>query len=673
MQNNSAFKYLSIGLLVIILPVLLWMATQASISGDEFLHRDQAESVVDYFFTFGADQSALHTPITNLKHYGQGYDNLASLIARIFNIEDIFLLRHLMSAMAGWLIFLVAFLLARKISNYETAFFTILILGVSPGFIGHSLNNLKDIPFALGYITGIYFISNWINQWPRPKLKTAFGLVAAIAFSINIRPPGLILIAILGLAVTIIAINDYREEKLAAKTIVILLATTTLVMLAGYFAGLLFWPFAWQNPLVNPILSHALMEAYPVTIRQLFMGKLIWSDMLPWYYLLWMMIITIPLLLFAALVSFAGLYRFKNSPKTIALLLFSVLFPLIYIIAKESNVYGGWRHILFIYPPLTVLAGYGITLLFKQFKRRFKKAATLIIALLFLLMMAEPVAFMIRNHPFHYLYFNPIVGGYQGAYGKYEADYYFNTIEPAARWLNKYISQNHEKQVKVASNFESKWHFRNNPEVISVSQTGYYNRSHLDWDYGIFSATYFQSGTLKDGIWPPPGTIHTVEVDGKSVCVVIKRISKLEFNGWEAIKANRIEEAEKLLVASVKLDSVSEGAWLDYGRVCYQLGNYDGAIEKLNQSLAIHPSFEPALLEKARCQMKLKKTVEALLLTNQLLDINVKYLPVYMLKADVLINLNKKEEAIATIKKAVAIQPSYNPAIERLLKLKENN
>jgi tetratricopeptide (TPR) repeat protein len=673
MQNNSAFKYLSIGLLVIILPVLLWMATQASISGDEFLHRDQAESVVDYFFSFGADQTALHTPITNLKHYGQGYDNLASLIARIFNIEDIFLLRHLMSALAGWLIFLVAFLLARKIGNYETAFFTVLILVISPGFIGHTLNNLKDIPFALSYLAGVYFISNWISQWPRPKLKTAFGLIAAIAFSISIRPPGLILIAFLGLAVTLIAINSYRKGETSVKTIIILLSATALVMLAGYFAGLMFWPFALQNPLVNPIMSHAMMEAYPVTIRQLFMGKLIWSDMLPWHYLLWMMFISIPLLIFAGLVSFVGFYRFKQSPKTIGLLLFSIVFPLIYIIAKESNVYGGWRHILFIYPPMTVLAGYGITLLYNQIKSRLKKTATLILALFLVLMMTEPIAFMIRNHPFHYLYFNPIVGGYQGAYGKYEADYYFNTIEPAARWLNKYISQNHEKQVTVASNFESGWHFRNNPEVVSVLQTGYYNRNHLDWDYGIFSATYFQPGTLKDGIWPPPGTIHTIEVDGKPVCVVIKRISKLEFNGWEAIKANRFEEAEELLAASVKLDSMSEGAWLDYGRVCYQLGNYDGAIEKLNQSLAIHPSFEPALLEKARCQIKLNKALDALLLINKLLDINVKYLPAYVLKADILINLNKKEEAIATLKKALAIQPSYNPAIERLLKLKEKN
>lgn len=673
MQNNTTFKSLSIGLLVIILPVLLWMATQASISGDEFLHQDHAEMVVDYFFTFGGDQSALHTPITNLKHYGQGYDNLASLIARVFNIEDIFLLRHLMSTMAGWLIFLVAFLLARKIGNYETAFFTILILAASPGFIGHALNNLKDIPFALGYIAGIYFISNWISQWPRIKLKTAFGLIAAIAFSISIRPPGLILIAFLGLAVSLLAINSYCKKENSIKTIIILLSTTALIMMAGYFAGLLFWPFALQNPLVNPIISHTMMEAYPVTIRQLFMGKLIWSDMLPWYYLLWMMIISIPLLILAGLVSFAGLYRFKQSPKAIGLLLFSIVFPLIYIIAKESNVYGGWRHILFIYPPMAILAAYGITQLYTQIKSRFKKAAIRILALFFVLMMTEPFAFMIRNHPFHYLYFNPIVGGYQGAFGKYEADYYFNTIDPAARWLNKYISQNNEKQVKVVSNFESGWHFRHNSEVASVSQTGYYNRNHLDWDYGIFSATYFQSGTFNNGVWPPPGTIHTIEVDGKPVCVVVKRISKLEYHGWEALKAKRFEKAEELLAASVKLDSMSEGAWLDYGRVCYQLSNYNSAIEKLNKSLAIHPSFEPALLEKARCNIKQDKTLDALLLINKLLDINVKYLPAYVLKAEILINLNKKEEAAGALKKALTIQPSYRPAREKLLELKENN
>ena len=469
MHKEVVFKKISIALLVILLPMMLWMSTQASISGDEFLHRDQAEAVVDYFLTSGANQKALDTPVTNLKHYGQSCDNLASLIARVFKIENIFLLRHLMSAMAGWLVVLFAVLMAKKTGGWTTALFTIIILAVSARFMGHSLNNLKDIPFALGYMAGLYSIYNWISQWPRPQFKTAWLMVAAIAFSISIRPPGLILIAYLGLAVTGTAVVSFRRKELNGESIMILMSKTLLVMMAGYFAGLLFWPYALQNPLMNPIVSHQMMEAYPVTIRQLFMGEMIWSDMLPWYYLPWMMLISVPMILITGLLSLLSLYRFKQSQKAVVVLLFSILFPLIYIVLKQSNVYGGWRHILFIYPPLAIMAGYGLHFLYNIICNSTIKAVKVFIVVFIILIIAEPVAFMIRNHPFHYLYFNPLTGGYKGAFTKYEGDYYFNTIQPAAKWLNNHIEETTAQKVKIISNFEAAWHFRHNKLISSVS------------------------------------------------------------------------------------------------------------------------------------------------------------------------------------------------------------
>lgn len=669
MHTERVFKHLSNILLIVLLPLLLWMSLQASISGDEFLHRDQAESVVDYFLSLGKNQKALDTPITNLKHYGQSVDNLASLIARIFKFEDIFILRHFISAMAGWLVMMVAFLMAQKTGGWQTAFFTLLILAVSPGFMGHTLNNLKDIPFALGYMAGIYFILKWINSYPQPKLKTAWWLVASIAFSISIRPPGLILIAYLGLAVVLVTAFENKNNVCDSKIIIILLAKTLLVMVAGYFAGLLLWPFAIQNPFINPIISHLMMEAYPVTIRQLFMGEMIWSDLLPWYYLPWMITISVPLILFPGLISVAALYRFKKSQRVVLFLLFSILFPLMFIILKQSNVYGGWRHLLFIYPPLAILSGYGLMLLYKFLESKLQKYIHLVFLAFILLMVAEPISFMVRNHPFHYLYFNPITGGYKGAFAKYEADYYFNTIQSAAQWLNNHLKQSGEKRVKVVSNFESAWHFRNNQQVTSVSQTSWYNRNHYEWDYAIFSATYMHAHTLKTGLWPPPGTIHTVTVDGVPVCAVIKRTTNQDYNGWKALENGHFKEAIVTLDSCVQKDPSIEGAWLDYGRALYQSGKYDQAIEKLNQALTLHPFFEPALLVKAHCNVKKGNVEEALAITSFLLKKNVKYLPAWMLRSEILVESGRKEEAIETLIKALEIQPSFKEIRNKLLEL----
>ncbi|MBL0024791.1 MAG: hypothetical protein IPO98_07120 [Saprospiraceae bacterium] len=42
------------------------------------------------------------------------------------------------------------------------------------------------------------------------------------------------------------------------------------------------------------------------------------------------------------------------------LLAFSIIFPLVYIVIRDSNVYGGWRQVLFLYPPMAALSALGI-------------------------------------------------------------------------------------------------------------------------------------------------------------------------------------------------------------------------------------------------------------------------------------------------------------------------
>ena len=52
------------------------LSLEAGISGDEKVHYEQSEKVLNYYKTFGKDKSALNTPTSHLKHYGQSFDNL---------------------------------------------------------------------------------------------------------------------------------------------------------------------------------------------------------------------------------------------------------------------------------------------------------------------------------------------------------------------------------------------------------------------------------------------------------------------------------------------------------------------------------------------------------------------------------------------------------------------
>ena len=146
----------------LLLVFMLLSAKDAGISGDEELHYNQSVKVYDYFASLGQDQSALHTPTTHLKYYGQSFDNLTTIFIKWFNIDDIYLFRHVMNSLAAWVAILLAALLAIWLSGYGAGILTLFLFALSPTFLGHAQNNLKDIPFALAYIAGTFYILKWL-------------------------------------------------------------------------------------------------------------------------------------------------------------------------------------------------------------------------------------------------------------------------------------------------------------------------------------------------------------------------------------------------------------------------------------------------------------------------------------------------------------------------------
>ena len=66
----------------------------------------------------------------------------------------------------------------------------------------------------------------------------------------------------------------------------------------AWFLSILLWPYALQSPVRNVLESYQVMAHFPGTFRQIFEGKVEWSDFMPWYYLPKSMVITIPLLFY---------------------------------------------------------------------------------------------------------------------------------------------------------------------------------------------------------------------------------------------------------------------------------------------------------------------------------------------------------------------------------------
>jgi hypothetical protein len=127
MMKNRKLKYFFLTFSALLLFIMILMSRNAGISCDDVLHYDHSLVVYNYFATHGEDKSALETPVTHLRYYGQSYDNIVTVLIRLFSIDDVYRFRHLMSALAGWLAIFITALFGIWLSGYGTGILIIIL------------------------------------------------------------------------------------------------------------------------------------------------------------------------------------------------------------------------------------------------------------------------------------------------------------------------------------------------------------------------------------------------------------------------------------------------------------------------------------------------------------------------------------------------------------------
>lgn len=662
-MTEKKLKYLFYFLSFVLLAILLLSGRGAGISCDEVIHYDHSVDVINYFATHGQDQSALNTAESNLKNYGQSYDNIVTILIRWFKIEDVYNFRHIMSALAGWLTMLITALFAVWITGYGAGIITLILFAISPAFFGHSLNNLKDIPFALAYITSIFFTMKFVISGRNFSWKDLILLVSGIAFSISIRPGGLLLICYLFFFFFLFYFLKYFEEKkfdfIQFRNKFIWISVISLV---SWFLAILLWPYALKSPVKNVLESYRIMAHYPGTFRQIFEGRVEWSDYMPWYYLSKSMLITIPLIVLTGLTLFLifskNVFRDKKS-LLFGFIVFTVLFPLIYVIWEKSNLYSSWRQFLFVYPGMILLASVGFNIFFEKIKLTFLRWA---VAVCFVLLAVHPVKFMLGNHPYHYLYYNQIVGGLRGAYSNYETDYYYVSQSEASEWLLNYLKSNNvTTKIKIRATYSVNWQFRDHPE-IETYYFRYEERSMSDWDYAIVTNRYISPVQLRNKTWPPKNAIHIIYADQVPICAVLKRESKDDLYGYNALKSNENSEAIEFFEKALQVDNNDEMIFYNFAAALYNDLQYQKADSVLKEGLKINPGFELILMYLGNIARAQNKADEAIRYYERVIEVNRKYFEAYTGLAGLLIESDMMR-ARSLLRTCLTMYPGYKPAI----------
>lgn len=402
-----------------LLPLMLWLSRDFGVTWDEIHRQANGERIWLLY------QGIVRAPATPAEHlYGGLFDVIAVALQPRLPL-DLYDTRHLLNAAFGWIGIVGCGLVAARAGGARAASLAMLLLAALPPYFGHAMNNPKDAPFAALAALVLAAIAWLPERYPFLGPRQVLALGITVGFTLAVRPGGLLFLPYAGLWVlALLWIARERQVRRVALTAASLVA----VLLIACVVPVPVWPYLWERPFIGILEAVEGVSHYEWHGTVLFNARDVPSTDVPWTYVpLWLVVTTPPVLLGGAAASLSALTAAGLRRRVVIGLWFAVLFPVAYVIARNSTLYDGIRHLLFILPPLAALAALG----WDTVLRRTQGVLRLGVAALMLVGLAEPITYQLRNHPHHAVYFQPLAGGPQGAFSRFELDYWGNCLYPA--------------------------------------------------------------------------------------------------------------------------------------------------------------------------------------------------------------------------------------------------
>ena len=322
--------------------------------------------------------------------------------------------------------------LAKKWINSSAALSAAALFAWQPLLWGHAFINPKDPPFLVFFLGAVCFGFEMIDAITENKNKKIIKLFLAalflgVATSIRVLGP------LAGILVGIYALGKFNKST-ATILIKYFIAYFILTILITFLT----WPYLWTSPLQKFIEVFGFMSDNPTQLPVLFNGDIYKADELPRRYLPILLGYTLTepiwLLFIAGLV--IGFWKSNNQQRTaLALTLLWFIVPGAYVIFRKPPMYDGFRHFLFILPPVFIFAGFAFEKIFTVIKPQWV-AIVLTLALL-----APGIFAALGLHPYEYAYYNSFTGGTSGAFRTYETEYWLTCYKEAVQGFNEQNAQ----------------------------------------------------------------------------------------------------------------------------------------------------------------------------------------------------------------------------------------
>jgi hypothetical protein len=343
---------------------------------------------------------------------------------------------HLVNFLTFQLGVYLLYRLAKRWMSKSAALASAALFAWQPLLWGHAFINPKDPPFMVFFIGSVCFGLEMIDTLKDSKSRTSwkpFWVTLLAAFFLGIATSNRVLGPLAGIFVAIYALG-----KLKIPTLIKHLAIYAVLAILIAFIT---WPYLWTNPLQKFIEVFGFMSDNPTQLKVLFNGQLYSANELPRRYLPVLLGLTLtepvlPLFLIGVLTSFWEKFKTIRADHwslvtDYFLLLFWFLIPAAYVILRQPPMYDGYRHFIFMLPPLFIFAGFAFEKLFELAKSRW------VMGVMALILLAPGIYSLIQLHPYEYAYYNSFTGGDSGAFRRYETDYWLTCYKEAVEKFNE--------------------------------------------------------------------------------------------------------------------------------------------------------------------------------------------------------------------------------------------
>lgn len=323
------------------------------------------------------------------------------------------------------------------------AFAAAALFSWQPLLWGHAFINPKDPPFLIFFLASVCLGFEMVDKWAdetrslRQNLRSTILPAICLGLTTSIRVLG----PLAGLLVAIYALVKIKPRVYLYTCLPIYALLALLIMFVS-------WPYLWPDPIGRFIEVSRFMSENPTQLAVLFNGQLYQANELPRHYLpvLLSLTLTEPVWILFSIGLLVGILRqFSRNRKPFTdnrsltteywLVLLWFFIPFLYVIIRKPPMYDGYRHFLFMLPPIFIISG----LAFDQFYE-FIHTRWVLVSVTALLI-APGIIGIIQLHPYEYTYYNSLIQGTSGAFRRFETDY----------WLTCYKDAMEEFQTKITN------------------------------------------------------------------------------------------------------------------------------------------------------------------------------------------------------------------------------